>query len=643
MTVKVRLNSVFLETIRGRVEYRFTSDLIVLAGPTGVGKTTLLELVKYGFGGNGKLAPKAVEAVHDVILEVTLGTSRFRLARSLDRAKARVVRVTDLVTQERLRDHYAEPSTEPSLSALLMTALGLPADARAAATGGSSTKPGNRITFADIFSFMYVQQSEINRDIAHSQDSYLDPKRKAVFELLFGITNAEILALQSRFNKLKGDLQVTETQHQTVLSFLRNSRTEDRAVAQQSLEAAVADELEAEAVQAALREDVDPVADRETAVLRDLLGEAEQSLADARKTAVDLARQQGECAAERRRVRGDLDRYHRMRDVGERLADFEFTLCPRCMQPLTTRPIPEGACRVCLQPDPVHDALDGNDLYEVRQLADQLDEMDGQLELLAGQLATVTQAISAREQLVKNLNADLDARTRDRVTPRLQAFSDVFQRIAAARARRQELEHVLRQWDSADDIAAEARRIRAEREEVKSELDGRAEDLRARREALLASLNEEFQRTVDEIGIPGVTSASIDTKTYLPLLDNGPYQNFSHGGGIITAVQVAYWTTLLTVAIYTTGYHNDYPTLLIIDTPQLAQNDQVQLNNAVYHRLATQRDVGKRGEVQLIIADNAVPADYKRSFAEEEFSYERPTISSVPHPGRGKVKPIHES
>ncbi|WP_300610527.1 AAA family ATPase [Trebonia sp.] len=643
MTVKVRLDSVFLETIRGRVEYRFTSDLIVLAGPTGVGKTTLLELVKYGFGGNGKLAPKAVEAVHDVILEVTFGTSRFRLARSLDRAKARVVRVTDLVTQERLQDHYVEPSTEPSLSVLLMTALGLPADARAAATGGSSSKPGNRITFADIFSFMYVQQSEINRDIAHSQDSYLDPKRKAVFELLFGITNAEILALQSRFNKLKGDLQVTETQHQTVLSFLRNSRTEDRAVAQQSLEAAVADELEAEAAQAALREDVDPVADRETAVLRDLLGEAEQSLADARKTAVDLARQQGECAAERRRVRGDLDRYHRMRDAGERLADFEFTLCPRCMQPLTTRPVPEGACRVCLQPDPVHDALDGNDLYEVRQLADQLDEMDGQLELLAGRLATVTQAISAREQLVKNLNADLDARTRDRVTPRLQAFSDVFQRIAAARARRQELEHVLRQWDSADDIAAEARRIRAEREEVKSELDGRAEDLRARREALFASLNEEFQRTVDEIGIPGVTSASIDTKTYLPLLDNGPYQNFSHGGGIITAVQVAYWTTLLTVAIYTTGYHNDYPTLLIIDTPQLAQNDQVQLNNAVYHRLATQRDAGNRGEVQLIIADNAVPADYKRSFAEEEFSYERPTISSVPHPGRGKVKPIHES
>ena len=127
------------------------------------------------------------------------------------------------------------------------------------------------------------------------------------------------------------------------------------------------------------------------------------------------------------------------------------------------------------------------------------------------------------------------------------------------------------------------------------------------------------------------------------MLDNGPYHAFSHGGGIITAVQVAYWTTLLTVAIPTTGYHNDYPTLLIIDTPQLALNAQVPLNNAVYHRLSTQQDVGKRGEVQLIIADNTVPAAYERAFAQEEFSYARPTISSVAHPGRGKVKPIHES
>jgi hypothetical protein len=643
VTVKIRLDSVLLETTEGPVEYRFRSDLTVLAGQTGVGKTTLLELVKYGFGCNGKLAPKAIEVVNDVILEVTLGSSRLRLARSLDRRKGRVVRVTDLISQERLPDHHVDPAVAPSLSALLLTALGLPADARAAATGGGSSKRGSRITFADVFSFMYVQQADINKDIAHSQDSYIDPKRKAVFELLFGITDAEILAMRSEFNRLKGELEKTDTEHRNVLAFLRDSRTADRSIAQQELEAAVADELEAQAAQAALRDDVDPIADRETTVLRDLLGEAERSLADARRAAVDLARQQAECASERRRVRGDLDRYHRMRDAGERLADFEFTICPRCMQSLTTRPVPAGACRVCLQHDPVHADLDDGGVYEARQLSDQLDEMDGQLEQLAGQLATVTQAIGAREQLVKDLTTDLDSRTRDRITPRLQAFSDVFQQIATSRARRQEFERILRQWDRADDIGAEARRIRAEREEIRFALADREEDLKTRREALFVSLDEEFQRTVFEMGVPSVTIASIDPKTYLPLLNKGPYHAFSHGGGIITAVQVAYWTTLLTVAIRTTGYHNDYPTLLIIDTPQLALNAQVPLNNAVYRRLSTQQDAGKRGEIQLIIADNVIPDAYAHAFAQEEFSYSRPTISSVPHPGPAGVKTIHDN
>jgi hypothetical protein len=641
VTVQVRIHGVWLATTEGTVEYHFSSDLTVLAGQTGVGKTTLLELIKYGFGCNGKLAPKAIEVVNDVILDITVGASRLRLARSLDPRKGRAVRVTDLITQERLPDHHTDDA-EPRLTTLLMTALGLPADARAAATGGGSSKPGSRITFADVFSFMYIPQSEINKDIAHSQDSYLGAKRKAVFELLFGITNAEILAMQSEFNRLKGDVEKAETEHHSVLAFLRDSGTASRTDAQQDLEAAIAEELEAAAALAKLREAIDPVSDRETGVLRDLLSEAERSLADARRTVVDLARQQAECVSERRRVKSDLDRYQRMRDAGERLASIEFTVCPRCMQSLTSRPVPDGACRVCLQEDPVHGSLGGGDLYEARQLSDQLDEMDDQLQVLAGQAAAATQAIGAREDLVKNLTADLDARTRDRITPRLQAFSDVVERKATSRARKQELEQVLRQWDRADDIGAAAGRYRAERERIRSELAAAEENVRARRTALFADLDDEFQRTVDEMGIPGVTAATIDPKSYLPLLNGGPFHSFSSGGGIITAVQVAYWTSLLTVAIHTTGYVNDYPTLLIIDTPQLALNAQVTLTSALYRRLSTQQDVG-RGQVQLIIADNAIPADYEHAFAQETFTYERPTISTATHPGPARVKTIHDN
>ncbi|MGH9173607.1 MAG: AAA family ATPase, partial [Vicinamibacterales bacterium] len=103
MTTRFRLDALTLDTTEGPVHYQYPSDLTVLAGPTGVGKTTLLELIKYGFGGDGLLAPVVRQYVHDVTLDVTIGESRLRISRSIDPGKRKTVRVTDLVTQERLR------------------------------------------------------------------------------------------------------------------------------------------------------------------------------------------------------------------------------------------------------------------------------------------------------------------------------------------------------------------------------------------------------------------------------------------------------------------------------------------------------------------------------------------------------------
>ena len=639
MTTRFRIDAVALETTEGRVKYAIPADLTVLAGPTGVGKTTLLELVKYGLGCDGKLAPVAIDHVNDVTVDITVGSSRVRIIRSVDPRKGAMARVSDLTTGERLPDQRVDVG-QPSLNTLLMTALGLPDDMRAAARTGGSSNVGARISFADVFSFLYVPQSDINRDIANSQESYREPKRKAVFELLFGLTDVSILKMRSDLNALNAAVARAETEHQTVLAFLRDSSTASRADAEQAMAAAAADQAAAQAEQSLLRDVIDPVTDRDTLALRDMLTEAERALADARATVTALARQHADYASERRRVQTDLDWFRRMRDAGERLANIEFSVCPRCLQSLTQRPVPAGSCRVCLQPDPVTAADAGIDLYEASQLADQLVEMDDQLHALSGQLAAITQAVTDREQLVKDLSADLDARTAARITPRLQAFSDAAQRLATARARQQQLELVLRQWDRADDIGVEADRLRANREGLGVGLASAQAYLDGRRREVLAALNAEFQDTVTALGIPSVKTATIHPTNYLPLLNDRPFATFSRGGGIITATQVAYWTSLLAVALR----RNDtlYPALLIIDSPRLALNPAEALPTALYRRLVTLADASP-GQVQFIIADNELPSHYRRDYAEIDFSYDTPTVAAVPHPGPAAVEPItHE-
>ncbi|MEU4077351.1 hypothetical protein DEJ45_24325 [Streptomyces venezuelae] len=636
MTTKFRIEKVTIHSTEGPVEYQFPSDLTVLAGPTGVGKTTLLELIKWGLGGDGQLAPVVTDKVQDLSLQIAIGEDRFRLSRSIDPQKRHNVRVTDLVTGDRLPDHQVKPGESRSLNTLLLGSLGLPSDMRAAAQTGRSTKAGARISFADIYTYMYVPQSEMNRDIARSQDSYLEPKRKAVFELLFALADPELFDKRSQANTLKGSVDEAEDHHTKILQFLRDSNTQSREEAQREIEKALTSQREAEEQRAQLREDIDPVTDRETQALRDLLNEAERSLADARSVEINLGRQAEELSSERRRVSSDVARLNRMRDAGERLAQIEFTTCPRCLQALKNREVPHGHCRLCLLPDEAESTAE-LDQYETVQLKDQLEEMEKQLAFVEQQKQNARQLISDRQELVRHLEAAIDTRTADRVSPRLQAYSDISERIAASRTAQKHFENILQQWDRVSDLAQAEEDLRRRYDQLVREIDQREAELKTRRAYIVREISKEFNRVVADLGIPGVEEASIHETNYLPLLNGKPFRQFSRGGGIVTATQVAYWTALVAVALRERDV--PYPAFLLIDSPRLALNEEQDLSSGLYQRLVTLAEANP-GRLQIIIADHALPAEYRKDYAEIDFSYTKPTISSIKHPGKGAVKPL---
>ncbi|MEV8442076.1 hypothetical protein AB0425_32255 [Actinosynnema sp. NPDC051121] len=635
MTTRFRIDLVRLETTEGPAEYRFDSDLTVLAGTTGVGKTTLLELIKFGFGLNATLALVAEKDVDAVTLQVRIGSERLQLTRSLDRSKRDTVRVTDLITRERQPDHSTKLDAEYSLNSLLMKSLGLRDDLRASTEKG--TKAGNRITFADVMTYLYIPQGQINHDIAHSQDSYREPKRRTVFEILFGLTDENILDLRTRSNLLLEEILKAEGRHKTVVDFLRSSGTRSREDAEQQLHAAEQTEAEAKDRLAQLRDELDPVTDNHTRALRDLLTDTERGTAELSANLSELGRRQSQLIKERQRVEADLDRLSRMREANLVLAEIEFTVCPRCMQSVKERAVPAGACRLCLQPDPVDEGA-ADEPYETRQLREQIKEMSEQIVALSSQKSIIERIMAEKSRLIGMLNAQIEERTASRISPRLQAFSDAAQALASSRSEQERWEAVLRQWDTVADLQQHSVTLASERAGVEEAIKLARRALEDRRAAVIDELSKEFAETVRRIGIPGVNSAAIDPKKYLPVINGGVFSKSNQlFGGITTATQIAYWCSLIAVALRTPDA--PYPLFLLIDSPRMALNTAANVNRAMYARLTTLAGT-LTGRLQVIIADNELPDDYRASYAQIDISFERPAVYTIAHPGPNAVKTI---
>ena len=174
-------------------------------------------------------------------------------------------------------------------------------------------------------------------------------------------------------------------------------------------------------------------------------------------------------------------------------------------------------------------------------------------------------------------------------------------------------------------------------ERLRSSLKRAEQRLTERKKELLDELDVEFAATVIAIGIPGVERAAIDRTSYLPLLNGKIYTKFSPPGGIRTATQIAYWLTLMTIALRRRD--TVYPAFLLIDSPRTSLNDSDELVAALYRRIVTQVDAAQ-DRLQMIIADNELPGVYRRDYKQLEFDYENPTISTVTHPGPAAVEPL---
>lgn len=636
MSVNVRIISVELETDFGTVRYNFSGPLTVLSGPVGVGKSTLFEAIKYAVGGRARLAPVVRDRVKRVRLLMQIADRRIELARHVGN-DSKYVEAIDVHTGARM-GHLPIQATKTgsqTVSDFLMDAMSLPTD-----IFSTSKTRANRITFNSIWSFMYVEQREIDRSIAHNTDNYAEASRKATFELLFGLTDISILALRKAVLEAQQAVDRSIEEERVVADFLLTSRTSTRVEVEETLQQQLKRKHDAQRDLDGLHQEAESVRG-EVGVVRDLVLQSREELAQLQfdYQALELVREENRRLAARLHTReNEIARANQATNL---LAPIDFVMCPRCAQSLKGRKGDEGFCTLCLQPDPPPDSLlERRSEYEMQRLAAQIDEVETLLTSAEKNLVTLAKSQEVARTNLSKLESLLDERTRYFVSPRLEQYADASAEIAGAEARIASMEAILRQWDRAADLAAARLSAEHNLDSTRRELLDSENALAETRTRLMNALSADYEEmVVTKLGVPSATSAYIDDKTYLPYVNGHRFDKLSTGG-ITTALVTAYWVTVLATALR--ERETNYPTLLIIDSPRKSIGSQnARLVDQIYRQLdVLAQTYGDR--MQVIVADNDIPPDISKRWQDMRFDYDNPTISTVQHPGLAGVTTLDQ-
>jgi hypothetical protein len=635
----LRFEELIVRTASERATFPFDSaPVTVITGPVGTGKSSLLMLAKHATGGDATLPSAVRRNVQEVGLRVRTSAGAFELWRRIQRDTG-TVRVVPTNEREAARDLPIRPrAEEQTISNFLMSATGLPIE-RIPRRSRGATSATVGISFQDLYGYVYVQAKEIDRSVVGHLDQFKNKKRIALFEIMFGLTDPELLELQRRAGQLNEDILAAQTEAATVRAFLEAAGTENDEDLVREYQALAQALHEADKAFQALRSDIEDLA----SASRDIQHRLSSALEQATRAA-NAARIARETADGRRalvaQLRLDLDRAERSASASGILTAFTFATCPRCAQRLDTRPVASGHCVVCTQPDPEvsPEAVSSATARLREQLADAqgLLQEDERSQQEAEDAAREAELFAAQQRHL------VDRQTRSTVAPRFDAIADISANQAALNARMKAIADARQLWRRLGLLDQRVTDLKSERAAVGQDVASR-EALLAGRRARVDELSGLFAETLERLELPWSSSARIDTETYLPIVNETKFEELqASGGGLSTTVNVAYHIALLTYALD----HTDVllPSMVIIDSPRKNIGNGPQdaaLASRIYSRLLTLQDA-YQSRVQMILADNDVPQGVSSNFNRIEFDYDNPMVPGAEHPGADAVERVEE-
>ncbi|AZS89587.1 hypothetical protein ELQ87_39085 [Streptomyces griseoviridis] len=570
-------------------EIDLAHPVVCVVGPIDTGKTTLADCIKYALGLRVAWREVPGERLQTVTLFVRIEGMRIGLRRSLVRDVSNV----ELLDSngggvEEILDVEPKPDSDRRVvGEVLLDLLGLGemfAPPSAVALLGS----GARLTFEQLYAMCYLTQDVVDgtesvRGKANTTQSY-----RTVVELLLGLTDGPMRVLTARRDELSRTLSELRRQAETINAFLSGSAADletELARSHDEEHAALQRLEEFKGRMRAATAHADP--------LRRRVQEAEQVLERYRRAVTDGEHTLG-------RLQQKVKELIHQRDNGP----GRCSPCPVCCADLTLRPVPEGDCPLCLS------ELDPSVLAHALHAAQ--DALAAAERQLTEQVKAHSEAQTAWEQA----RIELDARTREEISPLAAQIELLAAAHATARTRTTMLERELEPHRRLAELHRSVQAAEDELKGVREEIRTR-KNLLAGRQTTLGEFEEHFTELAGSVGLPGDPGARLNHSSLLPQVRAGNLTKVGHG--VRCAINVVYRMAFLSYALVTGA--TDLPSFLVIDSPRknvgYGDDDQELVGRLYTHFLDHIAGVRSGGALrarphQIIIVDNDLPQLPKR-------------------------------
>jgi AAA domain len=607
--------------------WEFPKGVTVIVGASGGGKTSLLNLIKFGFGGEAPITKTIEGAARGVALEVEVGDQTLLLSRGFHSRKS----ILTVSEGDALLGEYSTKNSKsrPWISDLLLQGLDIPR-VRIPASKSSKSHQLTSVSFQDLFAYCYLDQDAIDQETVNDRQSYAGTKRPWTFELLHGMVDAETAALEVEREETAEEAVKRQEELDSVERFVQTAELPASAEEiQRRIASLSSTEREIETEIAAVEAEARGAA-AEQASESEIEAGVEDELRSARQDASELERELAEVRRAANQIQRDLATANEGDAARRTLEPLPYVLCPRCEQSIEARETATDRCVLCLQAESVSPV----DVRPTRQLTAQLEETRA----LSAQIEEAVEKANDRVERLRVAVADqrqLLALARDKSTAPLRArLVQLQEQLGRSRGERQILVAGLPIERAVETERTAIAATRPKVDELADQALRRREDLAVGGRARLEEVSRLFSEILHAFSLPWLKSAEVDRNTYLPLVNGLSLRKLS-SGGMKTTTNVAYY-----LGVFITGLRDSAtltPRFLMLDSIRKdsgANEEDLARSDRIYSFLQTLQELRSgpnpvAQDFQLLVVDNDLPPNFSQAFNTMRIDLENPLVRGV--------------